>query len=580
MKKNHPIYKKLTALVLGGLMTMSAGTALAADTVDLGLDDSIQMAFENNRTLKQSLANVDAARWNLSSARRQQGPTLSWQGTANRVGGKYYQNASYDNLYGNTLSAGYNLDTSGSLKHTRERAAYALNQADLTLENAKQTIKYQTTSAYYQVLEYRNLVEVQQEAVDVLQEHLNNVNAQFRVGTVAKSDVLSSEVQLANAQQSLVTVQNNYNLAIASLNNIIGLPTDTQLNIKDSLQYTPYDLNLDNCTVYALDNRPDGIAADYAVEQAKQAVDIARAGHKPTVNASVVRSLTGDDPFDEDVTGQWTAGFTANWNLFDNGVTHASVEQAKASLRASEESAAATKEDIQLNVRQQFLSLQAAEKNIQTTSKAVEQAEEDYKIAQVRYSAGVDTNLSVMDAQEKLTSARTNYYTALYNYNTSKAALDKAMGIPIDIDVPRYVAAQQDGNSPQKTLDAALLHEKLTKDEEKALREVKPTIKIAAAKEADAAKAAAEPTATEKKAAKKAAKAAEKEAKAKAKAEAKAVKEQAKAEAKANAEAEKAAQAETKAAANDATKTQAKQEAAPTENVQQESNNVEAELAG
>ena len=377
MKKNHPFYKKLTALVLGGLMTMGAGTAFAADTVDLGLEDSIQMAFENNRTLKQSLANVDSARWNLSSARRSQGPTLSWQGTANRVGGKYYRNADYDNMYGNTLSAGYNLDTSGSLKHTRERAAYALNAADLTLENAKQTIKYQTTSAYYQVLEYRNLVEVQQEAVDVLQEHLNNVNAQFRVGTVAKSDVLSSEVQLANAQQSLVTVQNNYNLAIASLNNIIGLPTDTQLNIKDSLQYTPYDLNLDNCTVYALDNRPDGIAADYAVEQAKQAVEIAKAGHRPTLNASVVRSLTGDDPFDEDITGQWTAGFTANWNLFDNGVTHASVEQAKASLRSSEESAAATKEDIQLNVRQQFLSLQAAEKNIQTTSKAVEQAEED-----------------------------------------------------------------------------------------------------------------------------------------------------------------------------------------------------------
>ena len=581
MKKNHPFYKKLTALVLGGLMTMSAGTALAADTVDLGLDDSIQMAFENNRTLKQSLANVDSARWNLSSARRSQGPTLSWQGTANRVGGKYYRNADYDNMYGNTLSAGYNLDTSGSLKHTRERAAYALNAADLTLENAKQTIKYQTTSAYYQVLEYRNLVEVQQEAVDVLQEHLNNVNAQFRVGTVAKSDVLSSEVQLANAQQSLVTVQNNYNLAVASLNNIIGLPTDTQLNIKDSLQYTPYDLNLDNCTVYALDNRPDGIAADYAVEQAKQAVDIARAGHKPTVNASVVRSLTGDDPFDEDVTGQWTAGFTANWNLFDNGVTHASVEQAKASLRASEESAAATKEDIQLNVRQQFLSLQAAEKNIQTTSKAVEQAEEDYKIAQVRYSAGVDTNLSVMDAQEKLTSARTNYYTALYNYNTSKAALDKAMGIPIDIDVPRYVAAQQNGNSPKETLKAALLHDELTKDEEKALREVKPTIKIAAAKEADAQKAANAPTAEQKKAAKKAEKAAQKEAKAKAKAEAKAAKEQAKAEAAAakKAEAEKAA-TETKAASTDTAKTQAKQEAAPTENVQQESSNVEAELAG
>ena len=56
---------------------------------------------------------------------------------------------------------------------------------------------------------------------------------------------------------------------------------------------------------------------------------------------------------------------------------------------SAEESAAATKETIQLNVREQFLSLQAAEKNIQTTSKAVEQAEEDYKIAQVRYTVTV-----------------------------------------------------------------------------------------------------------------------------------------------------------------------------------------------
>ena len=156
-------------------------------------------------------------------------------------------------------------------------------------------------------------------------------------------------------------------------------------------------------------------------------------------------------------------------------------------------------------MREQYLSLIAAEKNIQTTSKAVEQAEEDYKIAQVRYSAGVDTNLSVMDAQEKLTSARTNYYTALYNYNTSKAALDKAMGIPVDNDVPRYVAAQQAGDTPQKTLDAALLHEKPTKDEEKSLREVKDVVKIAAAKEADAEKAArAEQQAQEKAAAKQA----------------------------------------------------------------------------
>lgn len=547
MKKVNRFHKKLTALVLTGLLALGSGTALAADTVELSLEDSIQMAFENNRSIKQSLAQVDEARWNLSSARRSAGPTLTWQGTANRVGGKYYEHADYNNTYGNTLQAGYNLDTSGSLKHTRERASYALNAADLTLENTKQSVKLQTTQAYYQLLECRNLVDVDQEAVDTLQEHLSNVNAQYRVGTVAKSDVLASEVQLANAQQSLVTAQNNYDIAMASLNNIIGLPSDTILSVKDQLQYTAYpDLNLDKCTVYALDNRPDGIAADYQVEQSKEALAIAKAGHLPTVTAAVTRSLTGRDEFKEDITGQWTAGLTASWNIFDNGQVTASVEQAKAGLRAAEESAAATKETIQLNVREQYLSLLAAEKNIQTTSKAVEQAEEDYKIAQVRYSAGVDTNLSVMDAQEKLTSARTNYYTALYNYNTSKAALDKAMGIPVDIDVPRYVAAQQAGDTPQKTLDAALLHEKPTKDEEKSLREVKDVVKIAAAKEADAEKAARAEQQAQAKSAQKAEKAAP------------------------------LAQAtpQEKPAADEATKA-----AQPAENAAAESSSVEAELA-
>ena len=554
MKKVNRFHKKLTVLVLTGLLALGSGTALAADTVELSLEDSIQMAFENNRSIKQSLAQVDEARWNLSSARRSAGPTLTWQGTANRVGGKYYEHADYNNTYGNTLQAGYNLDTSGSLKHTRERASYALNAADLTLENTKQSVKLQTTQAYYQLLECRNLVDVDQEAVDTLQEHLSNVNAQYRVGTVAKSDVLASEVQLANAQQSLVTAQNNYDIAMASLNNIIGLPSDTILSVKDQLQYTAYpDLNLDKCTVYALDNRPDGIAADYQVEQSKEALAIAKAGHLPTVTAAVTRSLTGRDEFKEDITGQWTAGLTASWNIFDNGQVTASVEQAKAGLRAAEESAAATKETIQLNVREQYLSLIAAEKNIQTTSKAVEQAEEDYKIAQVRYSAGVDTNLSVMDAQEKLTSARTNYYTALYNYNTSKAALDKAMGIPVDIDVPRYVAAQQAGDTPQKTLDAALLHEKPTKDEEKSLREVKDVVKIAAAKEADAEKAARAEQQAQEKAAAKQAKRAQKTEKAAPLAQ---------------------ATPQEKPAAAEATKA-----AQPEENAAAESSSVEAELA-
>ena len=486
MRKNTHFYKKLASLVAAGLFSASvSGTAFAAQPVQIGLRDAVGMALTNNRTIHQSLTDVDAAAWTLSGARRTMGPTLSWDTSAARIGGKSLDSAhaayaagqsgvAYDWAWNNTAQVGmtlYNGAVSGQIKQAR----YGLNSADLALEETKQAIRLQATSDYYQILQCRNLIDVQQDAVDTLQEHLNNVNAQYRVGTVAKSDVLASQVQLANAQQALVTAQNNYNIAIATLNNVIGLPTDTALDIRDQLKYQKYDLVLTDCTSYALENRADGAAARYAVKKAEAAVSTARAGYQPTVNAAVSKTIAGEDPFgtDHDSSDSWSAGLSASWNIFDNGVTRASVRAAEASLLKAKETSAQTDEAIQLDVRTAYLNLQAAEKNIQTTSTAVTQAEEDYKIAQVRYSAGVGTNLDVMDAEEKLTEARTNYYTSLYSYNTSKASLDKAMGLPVDLDVVRYTAAEQEGKSAPKAREAARLHDDAVFDAKELAQNVK-----------------------------------------------------------------------------------------------------------
>ncbi|MBR1479359.1 MAG: TolC family protein, partial [Alphaproteobacteria bacterium] len=64
-------------------------------------------------------------------------------------------------------------------------------------------------------------------------------------------------------------------------------------------------------------------------------------------------------------------------------------------------------------------------------------------------------NLNVMDAQEKLTQARTNYFSALYSYNMSKAELEKAMGIPIKIDAEIYKKSVDEGKNPKKSLEVA-----------------------------------------------------------------------------------------------------------------------------
>lgn len=456
IKKNFR--KKLAAVLVGGMMTFSGGfvSVDAAEVVNVTLDETIQRAFTNNRIIKESVAEREQAYWRLSEARRQTNPRITWTFNGGRHGGLYYGGES-ENAFTNSGSLTIPIYQGGRLKEGRRSARFALSSADLSLENTMQTVRLQSTVYYYNVLQCRNLINVYEEEVLTLQEHLRNVNAQFRVGTVAKVDVLESQVELANAQQNLVNIQNQYDVAVAELNNYIGLPADTIIRPQETLAYRKYNLKLGDCTSYALENRADAAMADYAVKRAESAKKAAKAGWRPSVNAEVSKGITTERLFNRKTSDQWTAGLTMTWNIFDGGITSSQVHQAEAALVQAQEVAAQTREQIQLEVQSYFLQLHAAEKNIGTTQASVALAEENYKIAQVRYAAGVGTNLDVMDASRKLTEARSNYFTALYNYNTAKASLDRYMGVPVEIDVVRYVESETEGkNAAQSREDAAL----------------------------------------------------------------------------------------------------------------------------
>ena len=470
MKSIRKLQKALAALAVAGYMGFAAlGTAEAAPIVELTLQESIDMALANNRTIKESAEDQWQAYWAHRQARRQAGPKLSWtnQSALYKAGhqnsedwDQYYDRLGInsDRSFSNTVQVTFPLYTGGRIENTIEAAELGRDAADLMLEATRQGIKAQTTEAYFQILQFRNLIQVNKEAVDTLQAHLDNVNAQYRVGTVAKSDVLRSQVELANQQQALVNAKNNYDVAVATFNNIVGLPTDTIVDAKEDLSYTKYDISLPHCTDYALIHRPDGIAMDRAWKQAEAQMKAAKAGYRPNVGIGVSRSWAGDKPFSTNMNNAsqfadstndgTTTALSISWDIFDNNVTEAQVQQAKASMRKAEQKLYETQETIQLDVRKAYLNLLAAEQNIHTTKVAVDQAQEDYKIAQVRYSAGVGTNLDVMDAEEKLIETQTTYITALYNYNTSKAALDQAMGLKVDLDVAKYYKETIDETIP------------------------------------------------------------------------------------------------------------------------------------
>ena len=405
----------------------------APATVDLNLEKAVNMALNNNSGVKISQAELQAAKAQKDQAKGARWGSLS----ASHYSGRYekYKTSSnaintVDNTFTNSVSLAVPVYTGGKLEANIDKAAKNLKSYQYGMEGSYETAEYNATKGYYDVLNASNTVQLSKETVDRLADHLKNTEAQFNVGVVAKVDVLTSQVNLADAQQTLTKAQNNYDYSVAYLNNVIGLPQSTKLNLSEGLEYKEYNNTLDNCITYAMANNPSVHQAELAVDMAKDAQKVANAGNIPQVNLAAENDWA-KDKFPGDDKNNWSLGVNVSWNFWDWGVTAAKVAEAKANVINAQETYRQTSDSVRLSVRNNYLSLREAEKRIGTSSVSVSEAEEAYRIAVIRYQAGVGTNTDVIDASVYLTTAKNNYITALYDYNTSLAALKQGMGVPV-----------------------------------------------------------------------------------------------------------------------------------------------------
>ncbi|MEG6586391.1 TolC family protein [Dendrosporobacter sp. 1207_IL3150] len=415
--------KQLTIMLSSGILLLQSTSVMAAPQ-ELSLDDSIAAALKNNSAIKMALTDQERAEWGISEAKAGTLPSISANAGGSR--GSSGAGSSDGTNYNSSLKLNWTLYSGGRTEGLINQAKLNADSSELNVAKTKQQIKLDTTTGYYSVLQARNMVSVNQDTVNNLTEHLKKVQAQFDVGVIAKSDVLRSEVELANAQQNLIKAQNSYDIAMSTLNNIIGAPLDTENILKDELVYAKNNLTIEDAVNHAFANRPELQQSKISIDSANQGIKVADSGRKPNVSFGATESWSGNDfPGDNN---NWSMNVMANWNLFDSGQTNAKVKQAKASLEKAEEQAVQTKNSVELEVRQSYLSMKEAEKRIETTHITVDKAVEDLKIAQTKYYAGVGTNLDVIDAQLALTQAKTNYTQALYDYNVNKAKLLKAIG--------------------------------------------------------------------------------------------------------------------------------------------------------
>ena len=421
--------KPVVSLLATGLLVFNTAISLAASP-EISLDDSVAMALKNNPSIQMALADKEKALWGIKENQAGRMPTLSLASGYSLSPGSSSTNVgstSANDNFNNSIKLNLPLYTGGRVEGQIDQAKLNADIANLGVAKAEGQLKLDTTTAYYDVLQGRNVVKVNQETVDNLAEHLKNVQAQYQVGTIAKSDVLRSEVELANAQQNLTKAKNTYDVAEASFNNVTGMPLDNQNIMKDDLTYVKYDMSLEDSIKLAQQKRPEIAQSQDNVDIAKTSIKIADSGRLPTVAVSASDGINGSTFPGQD--NNWSAGISASWNIFDAGVTNAKVKEAKASEDKVKAVDKQTRDAIELEVRQAYMGMKEAEARMATSQVAVTQGEEGLKAAEAKYYAGAGTNMDVIDAQMALTQANTNATQATYDYNVNKAKLEKANGL-------------------------------------------------------------------------------------------------------------------------------------------------------
>lgn len=412
-------------------------------TVDLNLPKTVQMALDYNRDIKNSQYALKKAEYTIDEAKAGKAPVVDYTFSTQRsratdasLAASRSRNA-ISNAFGNNLSVTIPLYTGGKVEGNIDVAKLGKTNAQEDILRVEQATKYSAIEGYYGLLAYQELQGVYHEAVDNLQGHLDNVQAQYNVGTKAKVDVLSSDVSLANAKTTAITADNNVAVAESNLNNILGLPLETKLNLADhQLPFDTYNISLQEATDYAMKYRPEVLQAAIAVQQAERNIDIADAGNKPTV------AITGGNNWaDNTFPGidankrSWNIGAGVTYNFYDGGATKAKVNQAKQDLLVARETEQKTREAVQLEVKQAYLNIRSAAQKVEETQTVVDQARENYRIQNIRYQAGVGINLDVLDAQLSLNEAQVNHIQALYDYNVGIAKLEQVMGVDVESGV-------------------------------------------------------------------------------------------------------------------------------------------------
>jgi outer membrane protein len=398
----------------------------------LTLDNAISIALEHHPSLRSANANLRAASASALQSMSAYFPTIGTSAVASRSEGWSILSPaippvkrSYDMYTAGIQVAQMIFDFGRTInKVSASNRLTDASEADALAVRGNVILNVQI--AYYGVIQSKQVVKVNEEAIDRATQHLMQAKAFYSVGTRAQFDVTRAEVDLANANVNAIRARNQFRLAKLQLENAMGVHADSSYRISEVFEVEQFSYTLDSVKTVAMDQRPELIAGQARVSANRSLVSAAWDQHLPTLSASGSYTWTN---YNFPLYSKWNAGVTLSIPIFQGMGISAQVEQAQATDDATQANFELLKESVTLEIEQDYLSVKEAEERIGAAEKLVEQSDQALTLAEKQYIAGIGSTIEVTDAQLTLSNARITKIQALYDYNCNLVRLKRAMGI-------------------------------------------------------------------------------------------------------------------------------------------------------
>ena len=310
--------------------------------------------------------------------------------------------------------------TGGKVESAYRIALLGKKLSDDAFENEKQQITYNVIKNAINILRLEKLVSVAEKSLKLIVEHKKIAVANLNAGIAVKNDVLRVEVREATVKSQLTTTRANLEKAKRSLVFLLNYSLDGDFSIKEVENNKIVDSNVDELFKTAIKFRPDIKILNKQLEITQKNIKIAYADRFPSVTAFASKSMGENiSPSHQ----SWQVGLKADLTLIDGGYIRGKVDENKVEYEKIKKKLTLLEDNIKLQLKIASLDLESTSSNIDVAKIAVEEALENLRLTESRFKSGTVSSINVLDDEVALTEARTQYFTALYDYKLAEAKL-------------------------------------------------------------------------------------------------------------------------------------------------------------